>query len=214
MHLLERSFLNAKWFLGLTPEARSRRAVRQLRLGTGDTAIDCGANVGEMTSVMAEGGATVHAFEPNPHACAALRQRFVLNPRVVVHETAVHTADGMALLYLHKNSEQDEVYWSNGSSLLVEKPNISRDRSLSARTINLAAFIHALPSRVRLLKMDIEGAEVDVLRHLLTEGAIDRVDFLFLETHDHKMPWLAEATDELKKELAAHPTCRARFDWV
>src|SRR3546814_13037940 len=42
------------------------------RLRPGDIAIDCGANVGRFTRPIAEGGATVHAFEPNPDAFAAL----------------------------------------------------------------------------------------------------------------------------------------------
>src|SRR3546814_4183293 len=43
------------------------------RLRPGDIAIDCGANVGRFTRPIAEGGATVHAFEPNPDAFAELR---------------------------------------------------------------------------------------------------------------------------------------------
>lgn len=41
--------------------------------------------MGEMTEVMAEGRASVHAFEPNPHACALLGEKFAANPRVRTH---------------------------------------------------------------------------------------------------------------------------------
>ncbi len=214
MNFLERAIGYAKWRLGLTPEARSKRAIRRLGLQKADTVIDCGANVGDMTAVMAESGATVHAFEPNPHACAVLREKFQSNPKVHIHEAAVHLANGTLHLYLHENSSEDEVYWSNGSSLLAEKPNVSGERFVEARTIDLAAFLDALPDRVRLLKMDIEGAEVEVLRRLIETGSLDKVDVLFVETHEKKMPWLAEATEQLKADLSAHPTCRARFDWV
>jgi len=214
MGWIHRGIKHVKWLFGLTSEERSRRAVRQLRLGPDDIAIDCGANVGEMTTVMAETGATVHAFEPNPHACAVLRQKFADHPRVHIHEAAVHTAEGSLPLYLHENSEKDEIYWSNGSSLLADKPNVSRDRSVTVLLVDLGAFIMALPGRVRLLKMDIEGAEVEVLRDLLQRDILDKVDFLFVETHEIKMPWLTRATVHVKEGLAAHATCRARFDWV
>lgn len=163
---------------------------------------------------MAGGGAAVHAFEPNPHACVVLRKKFASNPRVKVHEAAAHIADGTRRLYLHENSRENEIYWSNGSSLLADKPNVSGDRFVEARTIDLAAFIDALPDRVRLLKMDIEGAEVEVLRRLIETGSLDRVDVLFVETHEKKMPWLESVTTKLKNEIRAHPTCRVCFDWV
>lgn len=203
-----------RWRLGLTPEARSRRAIRRLGLQETDTVIDCGANVGDMTAVMAEGGATVHAFEPNPHACLVLRKKFERNPRVHIQEAAVHVSNGTLRLYLHENSSQDEVYWSNGSSLLADKPNVSDERFVEAQTVDLAAFIDALPGRIRLIKMDIEGAEVEVLRRLIEAGSLDRIDVLLVETHEDKMPWLEPLTAKLKNELAAHPTCQARFDWV
>ena len=47
------------------------------RLGPGDVAIDCGANLGAITRIMARGGAEVHAFEPNPDAYAVLKARTV-----------------------------------------------------------------------------------------------------------------------------------------
>ncbi len=214
MHWLTRILEHLRWRLGLTPEARSKRAIRNLGLQEADVVIDCGANVGDMTAVMAEAGATVHAFEPNPHACVVLREKFQSNPRVHIQEAAVHVSNGTLRLYLHENSSQDEVYWSNGSSLLADKPNVSKESFVEARTIDLAAFIDALPGRVRLIKMDIEGAEVEVLRRLIDAGSLDKVDSLFVETHEKKMPWLAPVTAKLKAELAAHPTCQSCFDWV
>lgn len=206
MHWFARIRDHLHWRLGLTPEARSKRTIRRLGLQEAHTVIDCGANVGDMTAVMAEGGATVHAFEPNPHACSVLRKKFEHNPRVHIHEAAVHVSNGTLRLYLHENSSQDEVYWSNGSSLLADKPNVSDERFVEAQTVDLAAFIDALPGRIRLIKMDIEGAEVEVLRRLIETGSLDKVNFLFVETHEEKMPWLAPVTAKLKAELAAHPS--------
>jgi len=38
------------------------------------------------------------------------------------------------------------------------------------------------------VKMDIEGAEYDVLEHMKEEGTLDMVDYLGLEFHAHRFP--------------------------
>src|SRR5215213_9742927 len=53
--------LRTRWL-----ERRSLRRLRATGLKPGDLAIDCGANVGEITARMRASGATVYAFEPNP----------------------------------------------------------------------------------------------------------------------------------------------------
>jgi FkbM family methyltransferase len=203
-----------RWRLGLTPEARSRRALVRLGLGPGDLGVDCGANVGDMTQVLAMGGATVHAFEPNPHAFAVLERRFRGWQSVVCHNAAAGCRNGRAALYLHENSASNEVLWSNGSSLLSEKPNVSHDRSVDVDVVDLADFLLGLGREVRVLKMDIEGAEVEVLTHLLATGTLERVREAFIETHEKKIPALAGATQALRSRLANHPHCRVHFDWV
>ncbi|MCX7869106.1 MAG: hypothetical protein N2322_04050 [Terrimicrobiaceae bacterium] len=64
-----------------------------------------------------------------------------------------------------------------------------------------------------MMKMDIEGAEVRVLEHLLATGAIERVRCL-VETHEKKMASLAAETARLKAELARLPDCRVHWDWI
>ena len=47
-------------------------------LKAGDIALDCGANVGKITVPMAQTGAAVYAFEPNPHAFAKLKEQLII----------------------------------------------------------------------------------------------------------------------------------------
>jgi hypothetical protein len=88
------------------------------RLGAGTLAVDCGANVGFVTALVAARGADVYAFEPNPHAFAVLSSTFAANPRVHCLEKADATPDGVARLHFHANAPSDGVTWSTGSSLL------------------------------------------------------------------------------------------------
>ena len=77
-------------------------------LGPNDIAIDCGANVGEVTEVMARRGAKVYAFEPNPYAFDVLQKRFADNPRVICLKKAVSDRDDVLKLFLHaRRLDQD-----------------------------------------------------------------------------------------------------------
>jgi len=204
-----------RWKLGLTPEAASKRALSAVTIQQEDICIDCGANIGEMTAILARNGSVVHAFEPNPYAFASLQKRFESQPHVICHQAAVADRAGRSQLYLHQNSADDEVYWSNGSSLIAEKSNVSKNRTFEVETIDLSNFVKSLNQRVRVLKMDIEGAEFAVLDHLMASDTLDLIDHLFVETHDAKIPALAEIAARVRQRLAARnssPTIN--LDWV
>ena len=57
-------------------------------LRPGDVAIDCGANVGEVSARLLETGADVIAFDPEPWAVERLRERFQNEPRFTLHNAA------------------------------------------------------------------------------------------------------------------------------
>ena len=68
---------------------------RLAALRSGDVALDLGANVGVYTARMAETGATVHAFEPDPDTFARLVKRVGHLPNVVLHQKAVGAGGGL-----------------------------------------------------------------------------------------------------------------------
>lgn len=183
-------------------------------LRSGDVAIDCGANVGIYTIMMAIQGATVHAFEPDPAAHAKLVEATRDYPSVTVYQAAVTTTPGPVKLYFHKWAEEDPVYWSTGSSLLKAKNNVREDRYTEVQGVVLAEFIKGLDApSVRLLKMDIEGAEVEVLNQLLDEGLHERIEAAFVEVHDRRVDELREPTRLLRERLQALGAEHFRLDW-
>ncbi len=200
---------------GLSKVPRTRAAMRafqQLRLGPGDTAIDCGANVGDVTLALASGGATVHAFEPFPEAFAVLERRTRELPHVHCHQCAVADAAGSAQLFLHRRPSDDPLEHSSGSSLLATKHNLDPARCIDVETVVLADVIHDL-GRVNLLKIDVEGFEIRLLNHLLDTGAIHAVEQVFCETHEFKVQGLYRDTQRLRQRLAAAGIEHVNLDW-
>jgi FkbM family methyltransferase len=131
--------------------------VRRL-LQPGDVFFDIGANVGFYSLIGAGAvGATgrVHAFEPMPRNADKLRGAIALNAltHIVVNQAAVGDAPGT--LTLHFPDDKDEN--SGWATVVVDgkKPN-----QIDVPMITVDEYVEAQKiARVKLIKMDIEGAE-------------------------------------------------------
>jgi FkbM family methyltransferase len=199
--------------LGSHELPKEMRAVfRGLRPGT--LAVDCGANVGRVTALLAERGADVYAFEPNPHAFAVLEQRFAANARVRCLPQAVTATAGVAQLHPHVDAQADPLVWSTGSSLFGTKPNVDADRFVEVETIDLDAFLDAFGRPVQVLKLDVEGSEVEILERFLESGRLTAIEHVLVEMHDRRIPGLEERGAALRRRLG-DPTYRhVHLDWI
>ncbi|WDR02533.1 FkbM family methyltransferase [Devosia algicola] len=140
--------------------------------------IDIGANIGDTIAEQMAAATVDHcwAIEPNPTLCAALRQRFD-GQRVDIIEMAAWTAAGVMPLYLGDPVSSTLL---EGKVTLENYPQyaITYDQSVEVQTLDLAQWLRTnvgADDNV-IVKMDIEGAEYQVLQHLLDNGAIDLVD--------------------------------------
>lgn len=200
-------------------QAKRRRPAMQpfseaaARLRAGDIAIDCGANVGLYTLPMARSGATVHAFEPNPHAFAKLSEAMAGFPNVHLYQKAVAGDAGTVRLYLHEFADDDPVKWSTGSSLLSFKGNVREDTFVEVEAVDFVEFLKQIGGPIALVKMDVEGAEVAILERLLESGMADRIGLAFVEVHDRKVPELAERTDRLRALLRERGVTNIDLSW-
>ncbi|MBX4206187.1 FkbM family methyltransferase [Candidatus Parcubacteria bacterium] len=183
------------------------------RLAPGEVAIDCGANVGKFTTKMAKPGVTVYAFEPDPHAFKVLESKFKDNTGVVLMNKAVSARAGRGKLYFDKRSSADEVAWSIRSTLLAEKPNMDLKAFFEVEIIDLAEFIQGIEKPIGLMKMDIEGAEVDVLNKLIDLGLTKRIRNIVVETHE-RFPTLAEPTAKLRERIRREGISNIDLDWA
>jgi FkbM family methyltransferase len=182
------------------------------QLKSGDICIDLGANVGLVSEMFLSRGAEVFAFEPHPEAFKKLleikRQYEKLRPI----NRAAGITEGKIKLYLHESHHLNPVKFSTGSSLMDSKPNVGREFIVSEAT-NFAEFLSRF-QRIRILKIDIEGYEVELLPHLIYLGVLKNIDYIFVETHEKKWPQLTKKTNEMKQlvsESSFHE--QIRWDW-
>ena len=184
-------------------------------LEIGDYVIDCGANIGDITDTFQRAGATVLAFEPNKHAFRVLRNRFYKNPRVKCFPMAVAgTNHKKKKLFLHERASEDQLLHSTGSSLIEDKNNIDKDEYTLVETIRLSSFIKMIKQKIKVLKVDIEGAEVELINDLIDSGVARDIPYIFVETHENKIPSLVESTATLKERIKEENYSNINLNWI
>lgn len=181
-------------------------------LGKGKLAIDCGANVGDVTVLLARTGADVIAFEPNPVAFDRLYARCARLPNVRCIQAAVSVDDGSARLYLHEDDEADPVRASVGGSLVREKRNVNPDRWIDVETVDLDALV-AKSGPVAMLKLDVEGTEVAILERMLESGRLKDIGAILVEMHDWHTQELQTRGAVVREALANPMYDHVRLDW-
>jgi FkbM family methyltransferase len=138
--------------------------------------VDVGAGIGDFTIAAASRSPwlRVVSYEPNPIAFGLLERNVAArgHSNVTLAPVAVGTRDAYVLHQLASGpraTAADE--GSDGTAILVDAVRL--DRSLP-------------PDPVRLLKIDCEGLELDVLQSGV--GVMDRVERVVVEFHRHLLP--------------------------
>lgn len=126
------------------------------RLQPDDLVLDVGANIGNHTLYLASVvGCKVHAFEPNRHLCDALAQSIELNGqdhRVTVHQVGVSASKGVAR-------------FSHLDAANLGAQSLEQVQDADENTIQLVSLDQLeWSSPVRMIKIDVEGMESEVLR--------------------------------------------------
>jgi len=156
--------------------------------------IDCGANIG--ISVLEWKTrwpmARVICFEPDPDTFRLLDMNIEQNgvPGVKCINAAVADFDGTTTLFGHVGKGSD----SRGSSIAAawgQRPGTS---TIEVKCQRLSPYLTG--SQVAFLKLDIEGAEQQVLREIASQ--LDQVAALYVEVHE---------TDELATTNSAAGIC-------
>jgi FkbM family methyltransferase len=201
----------------MAKKRRTRQTIQrfnELTFNKGDVAIDCGANIGDITQQLADAGCEVYAFEPNEDAYAILSDRFASNQMVHLIKKGVSHENTTAKFYLHAKYEEDPIKYSQASSVLDSKKNIATDSYHEIELVRLSEFINQLEKPVRLLKLDVEGVEFEILDDLIDTGVIHKIDHVFCETHEMRIPELWAKLKNMKRRLSEENITHVHLDWM
>jgi FkbM family methyltransferase len=153
------------WFFRDYEPERAVIRLIESNLGPGDVFLDVGANVGFFSltaSRRVDLSGQVHSFEPLPSVAALLRRTVAANAltNVRIVEAAVGAGAGTATMAVMKDSAYSHVL----EPTTEVETNHGTWHALAVTSISLDQYVdEALSAPPRLVKLDIEGAEVAAL---------------------------------------------------
>jgi FkbM family methyltransferase len=200
MDLVTSDFLQREIFIAGDFEPDVRRGIQRI-LKPGDVFLDIGANVGFFTLQAAKTvgrGGKVYAFEPAPKAREALGRNLQLNGITNVTAFAVGLSDGAGRASLFLDAKNN-----SGASALHRSPHSGEAVEVELDSYDRFANQNGLPMPA-LVKIDVEGAEVKVLRGM--QALLSRPDRppVILEVSEWSLKQMGASKDELYDLMLAH----------
>jgi FkbM family methyltransferase len=139
----------------------------------------------------------IHTFEANP-ACNINNRVKQIPLNITPYNAAVWIEDGVVLFNqeYHKKYNtgsptdgfSDRDGWASSIDGIGFHYNGYED-TIEVPSINFSKFISKLPNDANILcKMDIEGSEFSVLRHMIQENTISKIKEIYIEFHERFMP--------------------------
>ena len=184
------------------------------KLNSSNLVIDIGANVGLVSEILAKRGCRVIAFEPNTSAFEKLKIVAQKYSNIDIRKEAAGIKNQQIKLFLHKNSDHTDQDLTQASSLISEKPNVSSENFEFVKEIDFAQFLKSFDEPIELIKIDIEGYEIQLLNHLIDENAISNINYFYIETHERKFVDLTIPTAKLKTRIKKEGyEDKFFFDW-
>lgn len=187
--------------------------------------VDLGANLGQGYSwfkqYFSASNISFELFEPNPNCVERLKKiDDVVNGKVKLHPVGVGFSDGSFDFYGLHNEEGGK--YSEGGSIVKEHNSswyeASTAKSIKVSVINFSSYIKDKSTEFDkiIVKMDIEGAEVELLEGLLKEKTINLIDTLYVEFHSqYQIEDVSVATkrreDKILQDLATGTSVNVRI---
>jgi FkbM family methyltransferase len=146
--------------------------------------VDCGAHLGETiahferTNIYQQHDWEMFSFEANPN----LIEKIPKKPNLTIIDKAVWVDDSGIDFFIGKSTASSSVIKEKSTGQLSTTPtrvgSVDFGKWLTENfTSNDFVFV----------KLDIEGAEYDVLEKMLSDGSIELVDALYIEFHNIKV---------------------------
>ncbi len=165
---------------------REEDIVKLFRPKEGDIVVDVGAHIGKysiIASKMVGYRGKVIAIEAHPGNCDLLRQNIALNKlsNVVVLNCAAHSTETIVRLYEPGQEDGFTIY----NTIMSDRSSLNTQRYVEVKANTLdSLLLEEGIKQVNWIKIDVEGAEFEVLRGATTILSSSRDISLLIEIHN------------------------------
>ena len=162
--------------------------------------VDAGGYQGDFTNnIYSKYGCSVHVLEPIQSMYEAIKVRFLNNTKILVDKVAMSNTNSQATISL--DGDSSSLFVGSGNSEIID-------------CVDACEYLTNLGSNtVDLLKLNIEGAEYDVLEHLIQGNWIPKIKNIQIQFHRF-IPDCANRRSEIRKQLAKTHTCTWNYEWI
>ena len=162
--------------------------------------VDAGGYQGDFAhTIYSRYGCSVYILEPMQSMYEAITTRFKDNNKVQVEKLAIADTDSEATLFLE--GDGSSLFVGSGASEVIQCVD-------ACKYFNHKGFV-----TIDLLKLNIEGAEYDVLEHLLRSNYIDKIKNIQVQFHRF-IPDCDTRRHGIRAQLAKTHTCTWNYDWI
>ena len=144
-----------------------------------DIVIDIGAHHGIFTVNLANLGARVHSFEPNPMSLEIIKKNINVNSFAndpIINNCAVSNNENQSVNF------DLGIRSTAGSIKNLKYTQLQSGQKIKVKTTNIDNYIlNKNLDHIKLLKMDCEGAEYDIFQ---SSTKIYNIEYLIVEAHE------------------------------
>lgn len=175
--------------------------------------IDCGVWAGQVVDLGLHLGAKIYAFEPNKYLAPLLRKKYEGNKNVIFYQNAVGVGN-----FRTRFSEYSTL--NQGNTIALDCRNDVEHTALfyDVEVLSLCEFIEGeilkTHDRIYFLKLDIEGAEFEIMDKIIEKKLYEKIDYIACETHERCYKDGEAKITHLREQIAKYNIKNIFLDWI